>query len=57
MPASLMPKISIRWIMPAVVMAPVLVAAIVLTLVLGSLMWLRREHLDAMLRAVHYVFH
>jgi hypothetical protein len=27
-------------------------AAILLTLVLGSLMWLRREHLEAMLRAV-----
>jgi protein-S-isoprenylcysteine O-methyltransferase Ste14 len=29
-------------------------AAIMLTLVLGSLMWLRREHLEATLRAVHY---
>jgi preprotein translocase subunit SecA len=29
-------------------------AAILLTLVLGSLMWLRRQHLEAMLRAVHY---
>ena len=29
-------------------------AAIMLALVLGSLMWLRREHLEAMLRAVHY---
>jgi preprotein translocase subunit SecA len=29
-------------------------AAIMLTLVLGSLMWLRREHLEVMLRAVHY---
>ena len=32
MPASFMPKVSIRWIMPALVMAPVLVVAIVLTL-------------------------
>jgi preprotein translocase subunit SecA len=29
-------------------------AAIMLTLVLGSLMWLRRGHLEVMLRAVHY---
>lgn len=29
-------------------------AAIMLTLVLGSLTWLRREHLEVMLRAVHY---
>jgi preprotein translocase subunit SecA len=29
-------------------------AAIMLALVLGSLMWLRREHLEAMLQAVHY---
>jgi protein-S-isoprenylcysteine O-methyltransferase Ste14 len=29
-------------------------AAILLTLILGSLMWLRREHLEAALRAVHY---
>jgi protein-S-isoprenylcysteine O-methyltransferase Ste14 len=29
-------------------------AAIMLTLVLGSLMWLRRERLEAMLAAVHY---
>ena len=29
-------------------------AGIILTLVLGSLMWLRREHMEAMLRAVHY---
>jgi preprotein translocase subunit SecA len=29
-------------------------AGIILALVLGSLMWLRREHMEAMLRAVHY---
>lgn|GEM_PF-740453 len=29
-------------------------ATIMLTFVLASLMWLRREHLEAMLRAIHY---